>query len=485
MTYSGLSKEEKIEYIELREEKDRRVSENKIATFYPEEGPLSRHNYPKHMKFFEAGAEFSERAMIAANRIGKTEGVGCYELSVHLTGEYPGWWIGKRFDHPIMSWGCGTTATTARDIVQLKLLGPKEAIGTGLIPKKNILKTTPKAGGVPESIDTVFVRHISGGVSKCKIKAYAEGRKSFEGTEQHIILLDEECPLLIYTECITRTMTTEGHILFTFTPLEGLSETVLEFMPKGKIQDDPKGSKIVIMASWDDAPHLTEKQKKKLYDSLPVYQREARSKGIPQLGSGAIYPVLESDITVKDFMIPEHWPRVYGLDVGWNRTAALWGAVDRENDIVYLYSEYYKGKAEPVIHTTGIMARGEWIPGTIDPAARGRGQKDGAQLFQDYLDLGLNLTEAINAVESGIHNVWLRLSTGRLKVFKSLQNWLAEWRIYRRDEKGHIVKANDHLMDGTKYLISTGLDIAITKPAPKQDMSMPGSSSDIKSGWAR
>ena len=225
-------------------------------------------------------------------------------------------------------------------------------------------------------------------------------------------------------------------------------------------------AKHVVMAGWDSVPHLGEQEKKTLYESIPPYQRDARSKGIPQLGSGAIYPVPESEIVVADFPIPAHFRRGYGFDVGWNKTAAIFGALDIDSDILYLYSEHYRGQAEPAIHAAAIRARGPWIPGRIDPASRGRGQRDGEQLLLDYQNLGLDVLPAKNAVESGIQRVWMRLSTGRLKVFAGCVNWLSEFRIYRRDEKGHIVKANDHLMDCTKYLVSEceSNDFMITKP---------------------
>jgi hypothetical protein len=225
-------------------------------------------------------------------------------------------------------------------------------------------------------------------------------------------------------------------------------------------------AKHVTMLGWDDVAHLGQAEKDTLYASIPPYQRDARSKGIPSLGSGAIYPVPESEIAIADFQLPKHWPKGYGFDVGWNKTAAIFGALDRDNDVLYLYSEHYKGQAEPVIHASGIQARGKWIPGRIDPAARGRGQKDGEQLMRNYIDLGLEIQPAINAVEAGLYDVWQRLSTGRLRVFKSLENWFAEFRIYRRDEKGHVVKANDHLMDATRYLVieSSRTDFMITKP---------------------
>lgn len=239
-------------------------------------------------------------------------------------------------------------------------------------------------------------------------------------------------------------------------------------------------SRFCIQADWDDVPHLTKEQKDRLWNSIPPYQRDARSRGIPALGSGAIYPVPETDITCDSFDIPKHWPRAYALDVGWNRTAALWMAWDRGEDIVYLTGEHYRGQAEPSIHAAAIKARGEWIPGVIDPAARGRAQRDGAQLMAEYVDLGLHLDVAKNAVEAGIYAVWERLSTGRLKVFRTLQSWLSEYRIYRRDEKGKIVKENDHLMDDTRYLLMSGLDIAITEPIKTK---MRSGSSGQRSAW--
>lgn len=228
-------------------------------------------------------------------------------------------------------------------------------------------------------------------------------------------------------------------------------------------------TKYVVMATWDDAPHLTDEMKEELWEGIPPHQRDARTKGIPQLGSGAIYPVLEDRITCDDFEIPEFWPKAYALDVGWNCTAAVWGAWDRQSDTVYLYSCYKQGQAEPPVHVDAIKSRGDWIPGVIDPAARGRSQKDGQHLFDSYTSMGLILDLSDNAVEAGIHAVFRRMVSGRLKVFKSLLTWFEEYRLYRRDEKGKIVKENDHLMDCTKYLILSGMGIAVDEITATSD----------------
>lgn len=456
----------KIELLELLEEKQRRALRRKIYNYYPDKGPLRRELYPKHLSFFEAGAKYRQRLMLAANRVGKTEGVGLYELVWHLTGDYPEWWTGRRFDRPIKAWAAGDTGKTVREILQAKLLGPVGQWGTGLVPGDTIERIS-RGAGVADSVDSIYVRSKFGGLSQLTLKSYDQRRESFQGTEQDVILLDEEPPMDIYTECLLRTMTNNGMLMLTFTPLMGMSEVVLAFLPGGQIEERADGSKFVVMATWDDVPHLDDEVKKELWNSIPPFQRDARSKGVPQLGAGAIYPVPESDIVIPDFDIPAHWPRVYGMDVGWNRTAAIWGAIDRETNTTYLYSEHYRGQAEPIIHADSIKGRGEWIPGVIDPAARGRNQKDGDQLLQQYTELGLELQTAINAREAGLYAVWQRMSGGKLKVFKSLGNWLSEFRLYRRDEKGNVVKENDHLMDATRYLVVSGLQVATTEPVKR------------------
>lgn len=222
----------------LRQEKIRRVSTRRFDLFYPDEGPLRRELYPKHLEFFRAGANYRERCFMSANRIGKTEGAGGYELTCHLTGHYPYWWEGRRFNRPIRAWMAGKTNETARDILQFKMLGPvvydgsnKKLAGTGLIPGSLLGDITWK-GGATNLVDTIQVKHVSGSWSSLGVKSYQQGRGSFEGTEQHAILLDEEPPMDVYGECLIRTATTNGIIMLTFTPKMGMSEVVLQFMPK-------------------------------------------------------------------------------------------------------------------------------------------------------------------------------------------------------------------------------------------------------------
>ena len=193
--------------------------------------------YQKHMEFFRVGKKYRERCLMAANRVGKTLGGGGYEMTCHLTGLYPDWWIGKRFEQPIRAWAAGKTNETTRDIVQDTLLGEithkgqrKFMDGTGVIPGRLLGKPTWKQG-VQDLVDGIKIKHVSGGWSQLGFKAYNQGRGSFEGDTMHVIWLDEEPPMDVYGECLIRTATTKGIIMLTFTPLEGMSAVVLQFMP--------------------------------------------------------------------------------------------------------------------------------------------------------------------------------------------------------------------------------------------------------------
>lgn len=233
------------QYIAVLEEQLRREAQRKFHRIYPDEDVLrpdgsilihAREKYRGQLEFFRASATHREVAMMAANRIGKTQ-AGAYAVTCHLTGLYPDWWPGKRFAEPGRWWAAGKTNETTRDAVQKALLGElvgeghaKGIDGTGMIPGRLLGKPRWKQG-LPDLVDTIRVRHVTGGWATLGIKSYQQGRDAFEATAQQGVWLDEEPPLAIYEECVTRTATTNGTVLLTFTPLEGISETVMQFLP--------------------------------------------------------------------------------------------------------------------------------------------------------------------------------------------------------------------------------------------------------------
>jgi phage terminase large subunit-like protein len=229
---SSLPSEMQEELIRLLEERETVENETKLSRLYPDTGPLRRELYPKHIEFFAAGAQHQERCVMAANRVGKTWGIGGYETTLHLTGDYPEWWVGCRFDSPIDAWVAGDTTETTRDIVQVALLGTPGELGTGLIPAAAIIgEPSKKGGGVVGAVDTVKVKwKDSDQNSTLGFKAYDQGRKKFQGTAKKLIWLDEEPPEDVYDECMMRLMTTDGLMLCTFTPLLGMSQIAKRFV---------------------------------------------------------------------------------------------------------------------------------------------------------------------------------------------------------------------------------------------------------------
>ena len=242
---AAASRHERERLLALLHERDKRIAQRRFYALFPDgdgefagEAIHARAGYPRHLEFFEAGAQYRERCFMAANRVGKSV-AGAFETACHLTGEYPDWWRGRRFTRPVRAWAAGKTNETTRDIVQSVLLGDitgggtagsKGLSGTGIVPGAALGKVSWKAG-IPDLVDTVRVKHASGGWSTLGLKSYQQGRGSFEGTAQHVIWMDEEPPADVYGECLVRTATTQGIVMLTFTPLEGMSEVVLQFLP--------------------------------------------------------------------------------------------------------------------------------------------------------------------------------------------------------------------------------------------------------------
>lgn len=219
-------------------------------------------------------------------------------------------------------------------------------------------------------------------------------------------------------------------------------------------------SKYLVMAGWDDVPHLSEKTKRELLESTPPHLRDARSKGIPTLGSGAIFPVDEKSITVNPFPIPAHWPRINGIDFGWDHpTAAAGCAWDRDNDVFYVINGYKRSEAIPPIVAAAIKPWGAWIPVAWPHDGLQHDKGSGEQLAKQYKSTGLNMLperatfeDGGNSVEAGLMEMLERMETGRFKVFSSVGEFFEEFRLYHRKD-GKVVKEFDDFISACRYAL--------------------------------
>lgn len=208
--------------LELALERLRRARENRLSLYRP---------YPKQTHFHTAGLEHNERIFMAANQVGKTT-AGAAEWAIHLTGRYPEAWQGRRFPGPVRFWASGVTSQSTRDNPQRTLVGPpsdETAWGSGTIPRACLLDWS-RARGIANAIDTVKIRHASGGISTLSFKSYEMGRAKWQGETLDGVWFDEEPPLDIYTEGLTRTQARGLFSILTFTPLQGASDVVRLFL---------------------------------------------------------------------------------------------------------------------------------------------------------------------------------------------------------------------------------------------------------------
>ena len=334
-------------------------------------------------------------------------------------------------------------------------------IQSTLIPLNDIGDTVRKAG-VPNAINSLVVKHKTGGYSRIGFKAYEMGKEKWMGEAVDVIWLDEEPPQGIYSQALTRTADKGGIVFMTFTPEQGMTQTVAQFV------NNLKEGQALLQATWDDAPHMTDSVRKQILEALPPHERKMREKGIPQLGSGLVFPIVEEDITCEPIDIPSHWPRLCGIDFGWDHpTAVVWIAWDRDVDIVYVYDCYAMRQETVPVHASAINARGRWIPVVWLMDGRQADKGSGKNLTEQYRKEKVNMAREHfsnpasqgmkegtggNSVEAGIMEMLTRMQTKRLKIFKNQGKLFEELRMYHRKD-GKIVPAHDDVISAMRYCV--------------------------------
>jgi phage terminase large subunit-like protein len=458
MNLSNMKSTDKEELLGLLRMREEYIKYNQWELFKP---------YDFQKTFYAASKHSQRRFLCAANRVGKSYSESM-ELSYHLTGLYPEWWEGHEFKAPILAWAVGITGDSTRKVLQKELFGTsmgkdKAAVGTGSVPRRYIdFEHLEKDG---HRILNAKVKHHNSkgemdGWSTLEFRSTQQGEHVLMGATVDYIWLDEEDPyrsMEIYSQCVTRTSTTKGLVTITATPEQGLTELVDAFMK------DVSGYLYFQNATWDDAPHLDEHTKSELLASIPKWQHEMRSRGIPMMGEGLIYDISEKDIIMDPIEIPDHWRRVCGLDIGITHpTAAVWTAYDAGTDTMYVYDCYYQTDSVPAVHAVALNTRGPWIPVILPHDADNVERGSGKTVAEYYREAGVNAQvetfynpigadgKRNNFVEPGIMTILQRMKTGRFKVFSTCGRIFEEMRRYHRKD-GKINKKFDDVLDAMRY----------------------------------
>jgi phage terminase large subunit-like protein len=437
--------------------------------------------YPKQQVFLDLGATKPERLLIAGNQNGKSQ-IGAFEATCHLTGLYPENWKGRRFTKPTRGWIAGETSLVVRDVQQRKLCGEPgvdDAFGTGTIPKDLFVDKPSLARGITDAYDTIQVRHVSGGISVARFKSYEQGRTKFQGETLDWIWFDEEPPMAIYSEGITRTAATRGIAWMTFTPLQGPTEVVNRFV------DEPSPYRETIEMSIFDAEHISPEERERMIASWPVHEREARAYGKPMLGSGAIFTAPQDSITEEPIgIIPTFWYKLGGLDFGIDHPFAavviLW---DKDADVIHVHHTHRVKDALPIQHADALKRVGAALYWAWPNDGNVR-RDDGKPMAEHYKRHGLKMLDSHAtwpdgsiSTEAGILEMDEREKSGRLKYANHLADLLEERRMYHRkaDGSGSIVKQKDDLISALRVAImakryARQVQLGHKAPVPQEQM---------------
>ena len=417
--------------------------------------------YPWQIDFHNAGAENRERAIIAGNQTGKTRTCGA-EVAIHATGEYPDWWQGHRFSNPPKIIIGSETNETLRDPQQIELYGEfkpesRDPSGMGWVPRDRILGYTFRQCGITGVFDEVRVGHSSGGITTIKHKTFEQGWTKWQGGQADLVWIDEEPnDSKIYSETLRGLVTRGGLAILSRTPLFGMTWVIQHFMDGGS-------GIYVKNVTWDDAPHLTPERKAHFMRSIPPHELESRTKGLPMLGQGAIYPIGDSVIGCDPFNIPDHYRRIAGIDFGHtdHPTAMCWLAYDADTDIIYVYDVHKSTGQTIATYANILISHGDWIPVAWPHDGMQQDRQGGGQnICEGYRNCRVNMIfqSARYVPEKGsgqarepiIGECYERMVSGRLKVFKHLNDWFEEKRMYhRKDNK--VMTVNDDIISAMHY----------------------------------
>lgn len=255
-------------------------------------------------------------------------------------------------------------------------------------------------------------------------------------------------------------------------------------------------TRAVITMTIDDAAHFSEAQKAAIIESYQPHEREARTKGVPTMGRGRVFPLAEELVAYDSFPLPKHWHRICGVDFGYDHPfAAAWVAWNRDSDVIHVYDCYRVRLQTPLMHAPAIKSRGPKIPVAWPHDGLQHDKGSGEELAQQYRDQGVMMLpdraefpdERGNGVEAGVTEMLDRMQTGRLKIARHLSEVWEEFRMYHRAPPANgygeskIVKVHDDLLSAIRYAM---MCLRFAKPeTPARDRYRPNGQGQ-GSAWA-
>jgi phage terminase large subunit-like protein len=423
--------------------------------------------YPTQLAFFAAGSSgVHQRLIYGGNQSGKTLSASA-EVAWHMTGDYPDWWIGKRFNKPIRVWAIGESGQLVRDTLQKKLCGDQE-FGTGVIPLESFGKKPVMVPGGTGSIDTLFVTHqtdgIADGTSSLTFKSFEMRREKLQSESIELIWVDEKPPEDVYSELLARTSATDGHLIVSYTPVGAGGAAGLTY----KFLSEPSSDRAVFRIRGDEVKHISAARREELSESYSDAERETRLEGTPQLGAGPIFPLELLPAIVKsvspDRDIPSYARWCVGIDFGFGHPfAAAMIAWDPQTGQVWVVDSFRMERSSALYHTQRIhaMTRGLRVPVAWPHDGAQHDKGSGLSLSMQYKNFGAHMMAShavnhgtkTNTVEPALEEMREMMFGGKLTIAGHNHEMIDEMRNYHRDEDFKIVKQRDDLVSALRYAI--------------------------------
>lgn len=433
----------------------------------------------KQMEFHNLLA--TEKMLRAGNQLGKTHAASA-QMAMDALCLYPDWYTGRRFDDPpkierpydFIGWAGCTTSLKTRDGAQVKLLGDirqQGGLGTGLIPLDNIVGRPTMARGIADFVDTVSLTRESGGNAVIRFKTFEMGREAWQGEAVDEVWGDEDPGgpgggnFEIYGECQARLTTTRGQIIWSMTPMLGLSAIRKHFKAK------PPGVAEVLMTIEDAAiskgGHIPDKE---IATIVARYGDKAstRAYGADMQGEGAVFdtPIEQIKYRRDPATFPSYWRWLWGFDFRHSGSAttghpfaAVLGCRDVDTDTIYIVHAVRMMGLAPM-HVVALKQHPMWEAPVSYPHDGGRGASivSGETVKQVYKKLGMNMrgTHATfptggYTFENGIDEMANRFATRRLLIADHLVELFDEYMGYHR-VNGLVNKIDDDLLSAARVL---------------------------------
>ena len=436
--------------------------------------------------------------LIASNQTGKSE-TAMSLVACLATGIIPDWWEGRKYDRPVKIMVAGVDSNHNKNVLQEKLFGSnnwrlKRERGSGMIPKDFIIDDSAVTVR-GDDLQSIKIKHVSGGMSEILFRAYSQGREAAQGFQADFIVIDEQPKDDFWSEALLRTAATGGCVACSFTPLMGMTGLVSELMelkPEENSPEDKFGPKFksedawsMVRATWDDITHISEEDKAQIRKGIPDYEEATRTYGIPMAGHGRVFPFSRDEFTYSDndVHIKDHWPRLIGIDIGHgfgrDPSAAVLSVWDEENDVIYI-----DRVAKDSTDTTKDLARlvvgvEHQCPVAFPSDANRSSMNTDTTVAQQLREMDVNLLgkpflnprgadgKQNNFKMPGIKHISERIREGKLKIHEGRSSTLLqEIDQYSYTDSGKLQDGNDHAIDAFRYSVMSlvqGLGQPLTK----------------------